>query len=89
MIKYVVKRLLILIPTLLAVIFIVFFITNLTPGDPGSLILGQNARKEDIAKKNEELGFYDPLLVRYGRYVWDLVHGDLGESWKSGRSVMK
>ena len=56
MIKYVVKRLLILIPTLLAVIFIVFFITNLTPGDPGSLILGQNARKEDIAKKNEELG---------------------------------
>ena len=89
MIKYVVKRLLILIPTLLAVIFIVFFITSLTPGDPGSLILGQNASKEDIAKKNEELGFYDPLLVRYGRYVWDLVHGDLGNSWKSGRSVTK
>ena len=60
MIKYVIKRLLIMIPTLLAVIFIVFFITNMTPGDPGSLILGQNASKEDIAKKNEELGFYDP-----------------------------
>ena len=89
MIKYVIKRLLIMIPTLLAVIFIVFFITNMTPGDPGSLILGQNASKEDIAKKNEELGFYDPLLVRYGKYVWDLVHGDLGNSWKSGRSVMK
>lgn len=86
--KYILKRLLTLIPTLLAVIFIVYFIMDLTPGDPGTLILGEQATKEEIAAKNEELGYNDPFLVRYVSYVGDLLHGDLGESWQSGRSVM-
>ena len=89
MIKYVLKRILLLVPTLLAVVFIVFFIMNLTPSDPGTLILGESADAEAIAAKNEELGWNDPLLVRYGRYIWDAVHGDLGSSWKTGRSVVK
>ena len=86
--KYILKRLLTLIPTLLAVIFIVYFIMDLTPGDPGTLILGEQATKEEIAAKNEELGYNDPFLVRYVSYVGDLLHGDLGESWQSGRPVM-
>ena len=86
--KYILKRLLTLIPTLLAVIFIVYFIMDLTPGDPGTLILGERASQEEIDAKNDELGYNKPLPVRYVNYVADLVHGDMGNSWKSGRPVM-
>ena len=87
--KYILKRLLTLIPTLLAVIFIVYFIMDLTPGDPGTLILGGTGyKRRNRGKKIEELGYNDPFLVRYVSYVGDLLHGDLGESWQSGRSVM-
>ena len=52
--KYILKRLLTLIPTLLAVIFIVYFIMDLTPGDPGTLILGERASQEEIDAKMEK-----------------------------------
>lgn len=86
--KYILKRLLMLIPTLLAVIFIVYFIMDLTPGDPGTLILGEQASQEEINAKNEELGYNDPFLIRYVNYVLKAVRGDLGTSWKSNRSVV-
>ncbi|MDO4475220.1 MAG: ABC transporter permease [Lachnospiraceae bacterium] len=88
MLKYIGRRILVLIPTLLAVVFIVLFIMNLTPGDPGTLILGEQASREEIEAKNEELGFNDPFPVRYVNYVVDLCQGDLGNSWKTGRPVM-
>ena len=55
MLRYVIKRLLFIIPTLLLVAFIVLFIMNLTPSDPGTLILGDMADKEAIEELNEEL----------------------------------
>lgn len=87
MLKYIAKRLLMLIPTLLAVVLIVLFIMDLTPGDPGTLILGERASREEIEAKNEELGYNDPFLMRYVNYIVDAVHGDLGNSWKTNRSV--
>ncbi|MGM9661906.1 MAG: ABC transporter permease [Oscillospiraceae bacterium] len=87
--KFIVKRLLALIPTILIIVFVVYFIMDLTPSDPGHLILGQNASEEAIAAKNEELGWNDPFLVRYVRYIWDLCHGDLGTSWTTGKSVFQ
>lgn len=89
MIRYILKRLLLLIPTLLAVVLIVFFIMDLTPSDPGTLILGERASKESIEAMNEELGYYDPFFVRYFRYIADMAQGDLGTSWKTGRSVFE
>ena len=74
MYKYVIKRLLMLIPVLLGVTFIVFFILNLSPGDPAAMILGDQASAEALEMKREELGLNDPLLLRYGRYIWDMVH---------------
>ncbi|MCI8275101.1 MAG: ABC transporter permease [Lachnospiraceae bacterium] len=85
--RYIIKRLLFIIPTLLLVAFIVLFIMDLTPSDPGTLILGDNAKAEDIEALNEELGYNDPFIVRYVRFIWDAVRGDLGESWQTGRSV--
>lgn len=87
MLKYIVKRILLLIPVLLGVSFIVFTIMSFTPGDPATSILGNGATKEDIQKLNEELGYYDPFLERYVDYVAGAVHGDFGNSYRSGEPV--
>ena len=87
MYKYIVKRLLMMIPVLLGVTFIVFFILNLSPGDPAAMILGDQASGEALEMKREELGLNDPLLVRYGHYLVDMLHGDLGTSYKNDLSV--
>jgi len=76
-----------LIPVILGVTFIVFFILNLSPGDPAAIILGDQASAEALAMKREELGLNDPLLVRYGRYIINMLHGDLGTSYKNNLSV--
>lgn len=52
--KFVLKRLLALIPTILIIVFVVYFILDLTPSDPGHLILGQMASEEAVAAKNAE-----------------------------------
>ena len=74
-------------PVLLGVTFIVFFILNLSPGDPAAMILGDQASAEALEMKREELGLNDPLVVRYGRYVVNMVQGDLGTSYKNDLSV--
>ncbi len=87
MYKYIIKRLLMLIPVIIGVTFIVFFILNLSPGDPAAIILGDQATAEALAMKREELGLNDPLLIRYGRYLVRMLHGDLGTSYKNSLSV--
>lgn len=85
---YIGRRLFGLIPLLLAITFVVFLVLENTPGDPVQLRLGQNASEEAIVALREELGLDDPLVVQYGRFVGDLVVGDLGESIRSGRPVL-
>ena len=85
--KYVLKRLLMLIPVIFGVTFIVFFILNLAPGDPAAIILGDQATAEALEMKREELGLNDPLVVRYFNYMVDLLHGDLGISYKNSIPV--
>ena len=87
MYKYIIKRLLMLIPVIIGVTFIVFFILNLTPGDPAVIILGDQATEEQLAMKREELGLNDPLLVRYVNYMFGLLHGDLGTSYRNSIPV--
>lgn len=87
--KFVLKRLLALIPTILIIVFVVYFILDLTPSDPGHLILGQMASEEAVAAKNAELGYDKPFTVRYAKYIWDLCHGSLGNSWLSGKGVFE
>ena len=59
----------------------------MSPGDPAAMILGDRASAEALAMKREELGLNDPLLVRYFNYVVDMLHGDLGTSYKNSLSV--
>ena len=79
MYKYILKRLLMMIPVLLGVTFIVFFILNLSPGDPAAMILGDQASEEALEMKREELGLNDPLLVRYGH---DTLSTWYRETWE-------
>ena len=76
-----------LIPVMLGVIFLVFFIISLTPGDAASMILGDGATEERIIELRDDMGLDDPLIVQYGRYMWDLLQGNMGDSYSTGRSV--
>ncbi len=87
MYKYVLKRLLLLIPTILGVTFIVFGIMALTPGTPGRMILGMQAKQEQVDALNEELGFNRPFAVRFVDYIGDALKGDFGKSYSSKRPV--
>ena len=87
MIKFIIKRLIALIPVILGVSLLVFFILDLAPGDPAKTILGEQARPEDIAALREEMGLNDPFLIRYGRYMINLCQGDMGQSYKTRDDV--
>lgn len=87
MVKYIIKRLIALIPVLLGVTLIVFTLLYFTPGDPALIILGDEATPEAIEQVHEDLGWNDPFWLRYLNYVKDLLHGDLGTSYLNGRPV--
>ena len=80
MLAYIIRRLLILIPTLLGVSIIVFMMLRFTPGDPAELLLGERATDEALAQIREQLGLDQPLHVQYGIFLNRLMHGDLGET---------
>jgi len=85
--RYILKRLLYLIPVVLFCTFVVFFIMNLNPGDPGRLALGFEATQEAVDAYNHEIGLDRPLLVRYAEYVINLCKGDFGNSYIGGKAV--
>lgn len=85
--KYIVKRIILLIPVMLATILVVYFIMDQSDVDPAKIMLGDGATEESIAELHQELGLDDPLLTRYVRYVWDLLHGDMGTSYTYKTSV--
>lgn len=88
--KYIIKRLLLMIVVLLGVLFIVFVLLEFTPGDPARQILGVYADEEEVAAKRLELRLDDPFLVRFGRYVYNLVFRfDLGISYRTKLPVMQ
>lgn len=87
MYRFILKRLLMLIPVLLGVSFIVYTILSFTPGDPVQMMLGDNYSEESYAAMQEELGLDDPFLVQYGRFIINAVHGDFGTSYSTGNPV--
>ena len=80
MLAYIIRRIFILVPTLLGVSLIVFFMLRLTPGDPAELLLGERATEESLHEVREHLGLNEPLHVQYGLFMKRLMKGDLGET---------
>lgn len=86
--KFIIRRLLLMIPVILGVVLLIFIIMSFTPGDPAAIILGSNATTEDILAMREELGLNQPLLVRYFQYIKGIVTKfDFGNSYTNGTPV--
>lgn len=83
MLKYAGKRILMIIPTLILIIAIIFVILSFIPSSPGRIILGMNAKEEQVIALNEQLGWYDSLPVKFIKYLKGIfLEGDFGDSYK-------
>jgi dipeptide transport system permease protein len=90
MIKFFIKRIAMIIPTFIGVTLLTFALIHLIPGDPVVLIAGERGiTPERHAILRAELGLDKPILVQYGRYVWGVLHGDLGKSIVTKQPVFK
>lgn len=88
MYKFVITRLIGIIPIVLGVVFITFTIMSLTPGDPGRLILGNTATQESVDDMNRQLGYDQPFFLRFATYVKNAVTKlDLGKSYINQKPV--
>ena len=81
--KFILKRLVMMIPVLIGVTLLVYMILHFAPGDPAKVILGEQATPEQIEELREQLGLNDPVLVQYANYIINLVQGDMGMSYKT------
>jgi peptide/nickel transport system permease protein len=84
---FITKRLLMALATVLVVAVLAFLLVHAMPGSPGAVSLGAGASQEAIDEVNQRLGWSDPLLVQFFRWLGDAVQGDLGISLIDGRSV--
>jgi peptide/nickel transport system permease protein len=89
---YIIRRLLLIIPTLLLVTIVVFLTVRLVPGSVIEQMLAQRGGQAtgvamDVEAIRHSMGLDQPVHVQYGRWMWDLLHGDLGKSLWTGRSV--
>jgi peptide/nickel transport system permease protein len=86
--SYIVRRMLATIPVMGVVAIFVFSLLYLSPGDPAVIIAGDTATLDDIARIREKLGLDQSFYVQFGRWVWNLLHGDLGISIFTNLPVM-
>ncbi|MGL4738113.1 MAG: ABC transporter permease [Cellulosilyticaceae bacterium] len=89
MIKYIIKRLLQLIPVLLGVSIIIFFIMRVLSPDPAPIVLGQHATEEKMEEWREANGLNDPIVTQYLEYMKGVLQGDFGESYYTKTPVSK
>ena len=80
MVAYITRRVLATIPVMLLVALFVFSLLYFAPGDPAAIIAGDQASPEDVDRIRTSLGLDRPFVVRFGEWLWHVVHGDLGVS---------
>ena len=86
--RYILKRLVMIIPVLLGVTFFVYMVLSLAPGDPVQTILGDKASAEAQEQLRAELGLDKPIIVQYLNYMSKAIRGDFGISYKNQVPVM-
>lgn len=87
MIKYILKRLLLLIPVLIGVVIIIFTILYFAPGDPAVMALGDQASPEALEDWRVEMGINGNYFERLTKYIWNVFHGNLGKSYVSRKPI--
>src|SRR4051812_9863455 len=86
--RYLVTRLLLVIPMVIILLTVVFLLMRVAPGDPVQASLGGRLPQSVIEQKRHELGFDKPLVVQYANYMKGVAHGDFGQPTSTNRSVM-
>ena len=89
MLTYIVRRVLVAVPTLLGVATIVFLLVRLLPGDPAAVIAGPQATQQDIQRIRHQLDLDQPLWLQYVSFLARLVQGNLGVSTRTGHTVVQ
>ena len=89
MIKYIFKRLIMLIPGILVTSFLIYWAMSLTGGDPALMLAGDKATPEQVEQIREELGLNDPFPVRYANYMKGMLTGDMGKSYVTKKDVFQ
>ena len=87
MFAFVARRLAMVVPTLFVVSVIVFSLQLLLPGDPASVLAGEDRNEQTLAEIRARYGLDQPLHIQYVRWIWNALHGDLGESMRIGLPV--
>lgn len=87
--KYLLRRLLLAIPVILLVTIMVFSLMHLIPGDPATVILGQEATPEAVVAMRAQLGLDKPIIIQYLVWLWGVLHGNLGRSLVDNTPVAK
>ena len=87
MIRFILQRLLMIIPILIGVSLLLFLLLSLTPGDPAKIAMGSDATEEQLAMFRAQTGLDQPLMVQYLRYMGKAVTGDLGMSYMTRQTV--
>ena len=87
--KYIARRVLVTIPVLLGIVLLIFFMLQVVPGDPVTVMMKEHLKEDVVENLRRSMHLDDPFFIRYMRYVWDMLHGDLGMSWKLSRPVTK
>ena len=85
--KYIAKRIAVSVPIMLGVILITFVLMNYIPGNAVTAMMQNKINNETVARVEEEMHLNDPILVRFGLYIKDLLHGDLGTSFVMNQPV--
>ena len=86
--RYILHRVISLMPILLGVSAAAFLMIHLIPGDPATVYLGEHASPESIKRVQHEFGLDRPLPIQYGMYLWRAIQGDLGNSLETHRQVI-
>ena len=87
MLQFILRRLLLTIPVIIGIVFVVFFLARILPGDPCYQALGQRATEAACEAFDERYGLNEPIPVQFGIFISDLIHGDLGTSIAYGRPI--
>jgi ABC-type dipeptide/oligopeptide/nickel transport system permease component len=87
MLKYAIRRMIYVLPTLWAVVTFVFFLIRIVPGGPAVAALGSYATEESVRELEKQMGLDKPILVQYGKFLKDLCQGDLGKSLITSKPI--
>ena len=87
MLKYILRRLAQAVPVIIATTFLTFVLLEVVPGDPITMMMKEHISPDVVARVRAQMHLDDPWLQRYGRYMWGVLHGDFGVSYKLRRDV--